>query len=178
MSRADCACLKKPTRLIHSCGSAFGNTAEIPQAIAASLGQRHQVTAVRVEEASQEDLQNFDVLFVGSPTFGFAPSEKIAAFLKQIPLNSLAGLNAAVFDTRIPLENLRPAFLRFMLKRAGYADVKIAAMLKLTGARLLQPTGGFHVAASEGPLKEGERERAAVWAESLLPDQAGSRPVA
>ena len=148
--------------------SFFGNTAEIAQAIAASLGQRHQVTVVRVEEASLEQLHYLDVLFVGSPTRGFAPSEKVAAFLKQIPLNSLAGVNAAVFDTRIPLEDMHPAILRFMQKRAGYADVKIAAMLKPAGARVLQPTGGFHVAASEGPLKEGECERAAAWAESLV----------
>ena len=50
----------------------------------------------------------------------------------------------------------------------GYADKIIAKALAAKGATLAISSGGFIVLESEGPLKEGERDRAAAWARSIL----------
>lgn len=148
--------------------SFFGNTEEIARSIADELGRRFEVSTIKVDAASEDQLRGLDLLFVGSPTRGFSPSENLSAFLKRLPAGSLAGVKTGVFDTRIALEDMKPAALRFAQKVAGYADKKIAALLKTSGAEVLLPTEGFLVADSEGPLKDGERERAAAWARSVI----------
>jgi len=55
-----------------------------------------------------------------------------------------------------------------MIKLFGYAAKPIAGMLKKKGGSLVQQPEGFYVKDSEGPLKDGELERAARWAQSLL----------
>ena len=55
-----------------------------------------------------------------------------------------------------------------MAKRMGYADAVIAKLLVKKGGQLLEPTQGFFVEESEGPLEDGELERAAEWAKKLL----------
>jgi flavodoxin len=50
----------------------------------------------------------------------------------------------------------------------GYAAKPIADKLKKKGGKLVLPPEGFFVQGSEGPLKEGEVERAAEWAKQLL----------
>lgn len=150
--------------------SFYGNTEEIAQSISFGLQQQHEVAMVKADAAALDQLQHLDLIFVGSPTRGFAPTEALTAFLKQIPAHSLAGVKAAVFDTRIALEDIKPALLRFAQKAAGYADKKIAALLAPSGAEVILPTEGFLVADSEGPLKDGEQERAAAWARALVED--------
>jgi hypothetical protein len=54
----------------------------------------------------------------------------------------------------------------------GTAAPKIARALEKKGGTLAGPPGGFYVTGGEGPLKEGEVERAAAWAQGL----AGSNP--
>ncbi len=152
--------------------SFFGNTEKVAQVIAANAGSGAQVTSVKVADAKVGQLKEADLLFVGSPTRGFNASEGMVAFLKSIPAGSLNGIKAAVFDTRIALEDMKPAFLRFMQKRAGYADVKMVKLLKAAGADVLLPTMGFNVAKSEGPLKEGEVDQAAAWAKQILEGNA------
>jgi len=148
--------------------SFFGNTETIAQTIAAALGSSADVAVVKVGDASLEQLKGLDVLFVGSPTRGFQPSEAMVPFLKSLPPGSLAGVKAGIFDTRIALEDMKPAALRFAAKIGGYADKKIAALLKSSGAEVILPTGGFLVAKSEGPLKDGEVERAEAWAKQII----------
>ena len=49
----------------------------------------------------------------------------------------------------------------------GYADAVLAKMLVKKGGQLLEPTAGFFVEESEGPLAGGELERAVEWAKSI-----------
>ncbi len=48
------------------------------------------------------------------------------------------------------------------------SPTRIANRLKKAGAVLAVPPEGFYVADIEGPLMDGELERAAAWARSLL----------
>jgi hypothetical protein len=49
----------------------------------------------------------------------------------------------------------------------GYAAPRIARSMERSGAALLAAPEGFFVLGTEGPLKEGELERAACWAREV-----------
>jgi hypothetical protein len=50
----------------------------------------------------------------------------------------------------------------------GYAAGRIANNLKKKGSTLIASPEGFFVTGGQGPLKEGELERAAAWAKGIL----------
>jgi len=147
--------------------SVFGNTEKIARAIGAALGREPDVTVVSVNGLSAERLQGLDVLFVGSPTRQFRATPAITAFLAALPDGFLKGMKAAAFDTRIHLKN---PLTRFIVNRGGYADKIIAIELIRLGAVQPIPTAGFIVLESEGPVKEGELQRAGEWATNILQD--------
>jgi flavodoxin len=143
--------------------SVFGNTEKVAQSIAAALG----TLAIPVSQVNAEQLRDLDLLVVGSPTRGFRPTEGIAKLLNGLPRNHLAGGHAAAFDTRIALETIDSKALRFIVDKGGYAASTIAKALEKKGGRLAAPGEGFYVTGEQGPLKEGELERAANWAGRL-----------
>jgi flavodoxin len=147
--------------------SFFGNTEKIAQAIGQALGSPPDVRVMRVTACVPGQLNDLNLLVVGSPTRGFNASPLIQNFLASIPAGALRGVKVAAFDTRIPLEKI-PAFLRFIQKRVGWADKHIIAALTKKGGELAAPGEGLFVLDSEGPLMEGELERAAEWARKLL----------
>lgn len=145
--------------------SFFGNTEKIAQAIAVALGD---ATVKRVSEVTPQDLADLNILFVGSPTRAFSPSPETKIFLKSLGVNSLRGVKAAAFDTRIPKDQTDSSFLRFMISIFDYADKKIAKALSKAGAELPLENAGFGVKGTEGPLIDGELERAKQWASGIF----------
>lgn len=145
--------------------SVFGNTAKIAEAIGEALGN---AMVIKVTEVSDEDLENLQILFVGSPTRAFSPTPALMSFLKGLRTTRLSGVKAAAFDTRIPLDENTPGFLKLMIKLFGYADTKIAKALAKAGAELVLESDGFGVSGTEGPLIEGELERAQDWAREIF----------
>jgi flavodoxin len=143
--------------------SVFGNTEMIARSMAAALG----AAVVPVGQANAEQIRGIDLLVVGSPTRGFRPTEGMVRFLNTLAKGSLKGIQAAAFDTRIVLETIDSSALRFMVDRGGYAAPWIARSLAKKGAGLAVPPEGFYVTGEQGPLKEGELERAASWAENI-----------
>jgi flavodoxin I len=79
-------------------------------------------------------------------------------FLDKIPGLAIKGVKVAAFDTR---------FSTRLVGVFGYAAGRIAGGLKRKGAILAAPPEGFFVKNTEGPLKEGELERAAGWAKEV-----------
>lgn len=148
--------------------SVFGNTEKIARAIGDALDP--EVPVLPVGSATSGQLAGLEYLFVGSPTRGFKPTPAITSFLAGLPADCLKGVKAASFDTRIPLESIKNPLFRFIVKRGGYADLPIAAELVRLGANQPVPSAGFIVLESEGPLKDGELERAAEWAKFMLAD--------
>jgi flavodoxin len=143
--------------------SVFGNTEKIAQSIAAALG----TPAIPVGQATAEQLHGLTLLVVGSPTRGFRPTEGIAKLLNALPKNHLAGVRVAAFDTRIVLETIDSKALRFLVDKGGYAASTIAKTLAKKGGEIAAPPEGFFVTGEQGPLKDGELERAADWAGKL-----------
>jgi len=144
--------------------SVFGNTEKIAQAIATALG----IQAILVSQVDAGQLNGLDLLVVGSPTRGFRPTEGISKLLNDLPKNHLAGARVAAFDTRIDLETIDSKVFRFIVDKGGYAAKTIAKSLEKKGGQLAAPGEGFYVTGEQGPLKDGELERAADWAGRLV----------
>ena len=143
--------------------SVFGNTQKVAAAIGEGIGVHTEVEVCEAGTFSQEKLQGLGFLIVGSPTRGFRPTPLIVNLLKNLPENSLQGIKVAAFDTRISLSDIKSAPLRFIVKTGGYAAKPISKMLTEKGGKLILPPEGFFVADEQGPLKDGEPERAAGW---------------
>lgn len=143
--------------------SFFGNTEKIAMAIGEGIGNEKEVMVVKVQNFKKEQLDGIDLLVVGSPTRAFSQSPDIKEFLQSIPAGSLKGVKGAAFDTRVDAEATKSGFLKFMIKLFGYADKNIVAGLKKAGCDLIFPSRGFIVTESEGPLKEGELDKAKEW---------------
>lgn len=138
--------------------SQHGNTQKIAGAIAKSISAKSR----NVSETSIADLKNIDTLIVGSPTQGGQPTQKIQTFLSLIPKGSLKNVKVAAFDTRFSEKKVSFA-LKILIKTIGCAAPKIAKSLEAKGGNPILPPEGFIVKGTEGPLAEGELERAKKW---------------
>lgn len=151
--------------------SFFGNTEKIAQAIGEALSFQDEVGVIKVGDVRPGMLTGVELLIVGSPTRAFKATPGVSGFLKELPPNSLSGVKVAAFDTRMPMEVIESPIARSLLsvlsKLFGYAAKPIANRLEKKGGQLLVPPEGFFVLGSEGPLKEGEIERAAEWARRI-----------
>ncbi len=147
--------------------SFFGNTEKIAKAIGSAVGNPKDVTVCRVSDANLDQLKGLELLIAGSPTRAFRPTPAIKTFINSIPGKSLKGIRVTAFDTRIAMSEKVPAILRFMAKLFGYADKPIMGGLIKKGGEQIMPSEGFFVVGSEGPLAEGELERAAEWAKKI-----------
>jgi len=153
------------------CDSVFGNTEQIAQAIGKALGSQEDVEVSRVGDVKLEQLTGVELLLVGSPTRAFRPTKAITDFLRGIPSNGLRGVKVAAFDTRMPVDGVGPPILRFLAKVFGYAAKPISDRLVRKGGELAIPPEGFVVEGFEGPLREGEIERAEDWAKQIMATQ-------
>jgi flavodoxin len=151
--------------------SVFGNTEQIAQAIGNALGFHKDVEILRVSDVKPQQLTGLILLIVGSPTQGFRPTKAINRLLGKIPMNDLKGVKVAAFDTRLSMSDIESSVERFIIKTGGYAAKPIADRLKKSGGDLIMPPEGFYVKGTEGPLKEGELERAADWAKQIIATQ-------
>lgn len=136
--------------------SLYGNTKIVAQAIADSIPD--EVEMAHVNEVPDLNLSNYDLLIIGGPTHGGGPSDTMKGMLESLDPSSVSGAQVAAFDTRITWWWVRPF---------GYAAPKIARRLEKMGAEILAEGEGFFVTGGEGPLKEGELDRAAAWAQEI-----------
>lgn len=147
--------------------SFFGNTEKLAREIAAALSDRMDCAVARAGEADPTGLRRLDLLVVGSPTRAFKASEQTVQFLRAIPAGALTGVKVAAFDTRADIAEINSAVLTFMVRIFGYAAEPIAKALKRKGGQAVGEPAGFFIQAKEGPLCDGELERAAAWARGL-----------
>lgn len=141
--------------------SAYGNTWTLAGAIADAFG--NDARALRPHHVEPGDMQDIDLLIVGSPTQGGRPLPSVTEFLRKLPKDALKGTPVAAFDTRVDAGKLNFA-LRLLVNTIGYAAPKIARELTAFGGRQIAPPEGFIVEEKEGPLRPGEVQRGAEWA--------------
>ena len=137
--------------------SVYGNTGKIAKAIGGAISG--DVKVLRVDGVNASELKAINLLIVGSPTQGGRPTPAIRDFLNELPESFLKGISVATFDTRIRMK---------VVAIFGYAASRIASSLKRKGATIVASPGGFFVKGANGPLGEGELERAASWASEIV----------
>jgi len=147
--------------------SVFGNTEKVARAIGAALSPQEDVSVLRVTEVTSEHLAGLDLLIAGSPTRAFKPTPTMSNFLKKLPNNCLQGVKVTALDTRADVKEVNNGFLTFMVGIFGYAAEPMAKRLVKKGGSLVTPPVGFFITASEGPLRDGEIERAAAWGAAI-----------
>jgi len=151
--------------------SFFGNTEKIACAVGDAIGNalaaQADVQTLRVGDVKLEHLTDLSLLVVGSPTRAFSASPATKAWLKALAPNSLRGVKVATFDTRADMKDVNSRTLTAFVKLFGYAAEPIASSLTKRGGTLVVPAEGFFVEDKEGPLKDGELERAVAWAEHI-----------
>jgi flavodoxin len=149
--------------------SLYGNTENIARAIGNSLAEWGESSLLRVGDVNMDVLGGIQLMIVGSPTQGFRPTEAVKTFLKAIPENQLKEIKVAAFDTRFtPSDIDKTPVLPYFVKIFGYAADPIAKALQKKGGKLVIAPEGFYVEGKEGPLIDGELERAATWARKLF----------
>lgn len=140
--------------------SEFGNTQEVAKAIAEVFQGTGEARTLSTGQFTVADLQGVDLVVMGTPTHRMKLPEVVQPVLEELPRRILHGVSVAAFDTSYEMG----AFLsRFTA--AKRIDRKLR---RLGGKRLVTPET-FHVRRHhEGPLLDGEIERAQRWAESIL----------
>jgi len=139
--------------------SEFGNTRQIAETIAETLGKEGASIAMPIGQLQPSQLKGLDLLVMGSPTHRMNVPEAVRPILKSLPRGILAGTPVAAFDTSYKMSSLMARFS---------AGRKLAPRLRKLGGQPTVPPQTFHVESKEGPLCEGEIERAQAWAASIL----------
>jgi hypothetical protein len=164
--------------------SMFGNTEAVARAVAEGLESRFDVEVAEVGHAPPAVPDDVDFLVAGAPTHAFGLSRRstrenaahqahAAVVSQSIGLREwLAGLPerpgalAAVFDTRIDRPRL-----------PGSAAAAATRRLRKLGYRVVVASvASFYVTEVEGPLVQGQVERARAWGERLAAAAAAGNP--
>jgi flavodoxin len=144
--------------------SVFGNTKKIAQAIGSVLGERAAVHLAKVGEEESVDWSEFELVVMGGPIHRVNLSAAMKALVKEIPKRALRGASVAVFETCYR----NPRWQR------GAAAGKLGRKARKFGGQLVVPVESFFVVGREGPLEEGEEERAKQWAHTILEELSTS----
>ncbi len=138
--------------------SEFGNTEQVARMLVKTLGECGEVRVSHVDKINPFDLEGLNILIIGCPTQRHKPTPGIRDFLEKVSKGTLKGLFAATFDTRY----------RMPRWKSGSAAHVIAKKLRKGGCSLLLSPESFFVAGREGPLEDGELDRAVNWARVIL----------
>ncbi|RJQ55396.1 MAG: flavodoxin family protein [Actinobacteria bacterium] len=138
--------------------SVFGHTEYLASVIASQLVRAGKSNIVHVQGAGLALLHGVDLLIVGSPTHKHKATSTVQEWLARLPREASKELPAAAFDTRYGISRLK----------SGSAARPIARRLRRKGCRLVVPPESFFVESREGPLENGEAERAREWAATIL----------
>ena len=155
--------------------SMFGDTKAVADAVASGLAESMTVDAVEVGTAPKTIDPTVDVLIVGGPTHAFGMSRPgtredaakqaegagvlsedfgIREWLETVSV--APHLQVAAFDTRIHKPHL-----------PGSAAHAAERRLRKLGCTVFAPAQSFYVAATKGPLIDGELARAMDWGRQL-----------
>lgn len=138
--------------------SKFGNTRKVAETIGESLGAAGSVRVISSEQLTASDLADADLVVMGSPTHRMNLPEAVRPVFDGLPRRVLRGTPVAAFDTSYKMSRWLAHFT---------AARKLAKKLRKLGGKQIVSPETFHVMEREGPLYDGELERAKRWAESI-----------
>jgi flavodoxin len=129
--------------------SHYGNTKMIADTIAKKLGDC--VPHISIKDIKASDINDYDLLIIGSPNIGWKPTGKIDRFLISLNSEKLKSINVAAFDTRVKT---------FINLNASH---KIVKTLQKYETNIIVPPMGFYI-KEHAVLHDGELEKAENWA--------------
>jgi flavodoxin len=139
--------------------SKYGNTKMVAEEIGDTLRSEGDVRVVSAEVLTAEDIDQVDLVVMGSPTHNMNLPKAVRPVFERMPKRVLEGKSFAAFDTSYKMS--------WLLNRFTAGKRLDSKLHKLGGKRIL-PSEIFHVVESEGPLYDGENERARAWAGVIL----------
>lgn len=155
--------------------SMFGNTAAVAAAMARALTP---AGAVRLELADDRpDVGDAELVIVGSPTHGFALPSRLSrraarAQGADASAASRAGIREWLAELGAVPADSAPFAATFDVRQApgtaGAPSRRVRRRLDGLGFRTIGEPASFRVGPTAGPLRDGELDRAAAWAEALL----------
>ena len=83
--------------------SKYGNTKRIAASVSEVLKQAGPTQLMRMEQLSDDDLTNVDLLVIGSPTYYQRVPKDVHAVLKTLSKRSLEGKLVTAFDTSLKM---------------------------------------------------------------------------
>ncbi|MBN2853617.1 MAG: flavodoxin domain-containing protein [Clostridia bacterium] len=146
--------------------SVFGNTEKVAQELYDTLKENNKVEIRKVDKMNTTMVKEIDLIILGSPTRGFSPTKPMTQFVKSLETDNDA-MKVAIYDTRIDYMQIKSRLARNIVHKGGYANQKMAKVIKNKGIRVVEPLEAFYVIESEGPLKDGELKRAKDWIEKI-----------
>ena len=144
--------------------SKFGNTEKVAKAMGEAIRDSNEVSVLSVNQCSSSELNKVNLLIVGSPTWAGKPTPSLRKWMQQLPSKSLNNVQVFGFDTRGDFSTLTSKWLIKLIQWFGVAADKIVPTLIKKGGTPASSPQGFIVMDREGPLKEGELERAQTCA--------------
>lgn len=154
--------------------SMFGNTHEVAEAVADGLREQFDVTVNDVTEVSPDSVADYTLIVAGAPTHAFSLSRPatradaitsgarhgsadlgLREWLSSLP-NAHSGQRVATFDTRVDM----------VLGQVGAAARAAARLARGHGYPVIAHQR-FRVVDKDGPLVDGELDRARRWGAAL-----------
>lgn len=138
--------------------SKFGNTLTVAEAVAKKLRSKGAVRVISSEVLAAADFDKVDLVVMGTPTHNMNLPKAVRPVFERLPKRLLKGKLVAAFDTSYKMSWWLTHFT---------AAKRLSQKLRKLGGKRVVPPETFHVTGREGPLYEGEIERAQAWAESI-----------
>jgi flavodoxin len=138
--------------------SKFGNTQKVAEEIAKVFEPLGSARVINSLQLSSTDFTGVDLVILGSPTYKMNVPEELREALKETPHKIFKSKKVAAFDTSYKLSG----WLAGMS-----ASHKLISKLRGLGGKPVVSPQIFHVVERQGPLVEGELERARDWANQI-----------
>ena len=142
--------------------SKFGNTQQVAEVIAEELQTVGPVRLLSLEALTVDALKSAHLVVAGCPTHKMNLPKPVKTVFNALPRRIFHGPTAA-FDTSYRLEGILTCFT---------AAGRLQNKLRKLGGRPVTKPETFEVVERDGPLYDGELERARVWAAGILSQAA------
>ena len=138
--------------------SPCGVTDSVARAVARAVDWSYENHARPANEVDPGEIRTPSVVFLGGPTHRREMGESLRNFLDHMPDRMISQCLFAAFDTRFHDSPIV----------TGSSARHIQRAVESRGGRNLVPGESFFVIRRDGPLREGEVERARMWASAVI----------
>jgi hypothetical protein len=143
--------------------SYFGNTELVAKTIYETLKNEGSSKLIHVSEASDLDIEDFDLVVVGSPTRYYKPTKPIVQFVREA---KSFDIQIALFDTRMDAEDhwiLGPAE-----RMLGFAADTMANIVDMGRAQMDVEPLGVYVKTTQGPVGKKSLKDIEAWTNLVI----------